>query len=45
MVTVLYQFGPKFDDIWNKGPQKFPEDARREDRGRVKPFTKRGEVK
>lgn len=37
-VTVLYQFCPKFDDIWNKGSQKFPEDERREDRGRFKPL-------
>lgn len=44
IVTVFYQFCPKFDDIWNKGPQTFPEDERREDRGRYKPFTKRGEL-
>lgn len=44
MLTVLYRFCPKFDDIGKKGPQKFPEDERREDRGRFKPFTKRGEV-
>lgn len=36
---------PQFDEIWKKGPQTFPEDERREDRGGSQRFPETGEAK
>lgn len=44
LLIIVTQLCPKFDNIWKKGPQVFPEDECREDRGRFESFAKEGDL-